>query len=97
VREVIVSLSSVFLRPHLEYCIGVRGPQYTRDVEPLESVQRRAMKMIKRLEHLSCEDTLKELGLSSLEKRRLQAGLIMTFLYLKGVYKHDNFFFYMGR
>ena len=54
-REVSVSLSSVFLRPHLEYCIGVRGPQYTRDVEPLERVQRRAMKMIKRLEHISCE------------------------------------------
>ena len=93
VREGIVHLYSAFMWTHLEYCIWVWDPQHRKDVELLERVQRRAMKMIKRLEHLSCEDTLKELGLSSLEKRRLQAGLIMTFLYLKGVYKHDNFFF----
>jgi len=44
------------VRAHLEYSVQAWGPQYRRDADLLEFVQKRATKMIRGLEHLSYEE-----------------------------------------
>jgi len=92
----ILPLCSAQVRPHLESCIQLWSPQHRKDRDLLERGQRRATEVIRGMEHLSCEEGQRELGLFSLEKRRLQGDLIVAFQYLKGLARKLEMDFLQG-
>ncbi|KAK4813058.1 hypothetical protein QYF61_007560, partial [Mycteria americana] len=68
-------LRTALVRPHLQYCFHCCVLQHKRDVDILERVQRRAMKMIRGLVHLSYEERLRELGTVQPAKEKAGRGV----------------------
>lgn len=66
IKRIVNSLRTS-VRLHLECCVQFWDPPYKRDMEVLEQVQQKAMKMTQGLEH--CDERLRQLGPFSLERR----------------------------
>lgn len=82
-REVILPLSSALVRSI--WSLQTWAPQYKGGMELLEQVHRRAIKMMKGLQHLCYKERLRELGLSLKKK-----NFISAYQYLKGGWQEEG-------
>ena len=77
-------------RPHLEYASTSWTPIFKKDKFQIENVQRRATRLVKSIRHLSYEERLRALGLTSLEYRRERADMIQVYKIMHGIDKIDK-------
>ncbi|KAJ7423964.1 hypothetical protein BTVI_08074 [Pitangus sulphuratus] len=60
--ECVEDNTAALVKLHVKYCVWFWAPQFRKDIDMLEHVQRKAMKLVKGLEHESNEEQLRELG-----------------------------------
>ena len=71
------------VRPHLEYASPVWSPITKEEIKRIESIQRRATKLVPALNQLCYTDRLRALKLPTLEYRRTRQDLILLFNYIQ--------------
>ncbi|XP_059843914.1 P-selectin glycoprotein ligand 1 isoform X2 [Hypanus sabinus] len=83
--NVMVRLYKALVRPNLEYCMQFWSPNYWKDINKVERVQRRFTRMLLGLEKMSYRERLNRLGLYSLERRRMKGDLIEVYKVMMGI------------
>ena len=78
-REVFLRLYKQYVRPHLEFSSSVWSPWTNADINALEDVQMKAVRMISGLRSNEYEGKLAELKLWSLAKRREMFDLVQMY------------------
>ena len=78
----IIPLYKSLARPHLEHAVRFWSPNLSRDIDKIETIQRRATKMISEIRNHSYHQRIQDLDLNSLVQRRLRGQLIEVFKYL---------------
>ena len=83
-------LYKALVRPHLEYACTVWSPRNKKEKRAIESVQRRATRMVSGLAGMSYSERLIRLGFPSLEYRRERADVIQVYKIMNGLDKVDR-------
>ncbi len=92
-----IPLYKSLVRPYLEYAEETWSPKSKKNIRLLESVQRRATKLIPEISHVSYEERLKHLKLPSLVYRRHRGDMINVFKYMNNIWDTTDNLFMLSR
>ena len=93
-KETFNALYKSLVRPILEYCAPVWNPYKIKQIKTLESVQRRATRLVKEVKNKSYTERLLSLDLPTLSYRRRRGDMITTFKILHGMIDTDRKIFF---
>ena len=77
------------MKPHLEFASSAWSPWQKGDIETIESIQEKALRMTSGLKGENYEERCKEAGLETLEERRKTQDMAQVFKIVKGINKLD--------
>ena len=98
--QVFAGLYKTYVRPLLEFSVQSWNPSKVSDINALEKVQRRALRMITDQGDASYDEKLKRIGLTTLQARRERGDLLEVFKCMNdinGLDKNDYFEFVQER
>ena len=84
-KDTILALYKSLVKPYLEYCTPIWSRHPIKDIKPVESVQRKATKLVQGITYWKYDKRLEYLELIQLVRRRVRSDLIETFKIMKGV------------
>ena len=82
-------LYKALVRPHIEYANSVWHPCKKKDIETIEKVQKRAIKLVISVRKSTYKDRLIVLNVHTLKYRRIRGDMIEVFKIIKQ--KYDSF------
>ena len=85
-EEIFVLLYKSLVRSHFDYGMSVWTPHLVKYNKAIESVQRRATKMIPTIKDLSYSERLKKLKLPTLAYRRARGDMIEVYKIVTDIY-----------
>ena len=88
--KTISTLYKIMVRPHLEYSNVIWGPFYQGDIRSVETIQRRATKLIPELKDFPYVDRMKNLELPSLMYRRRRGDMNQMYKIINGIVRIDK-------
>ncbi|MCU7801386.1 MAG: reverse transcriptase family protein, partial [gamma proteobacterium symbiont of Lucinoma myriamae] len=84
-KDIFLNLYKSLVRPHLEYGSCVWTVMYKKDCIAIENVQRRATKLVKSIKNKSYTDRIRDLGIPSLQYRRIRADMVEVYRIINGI------------
>jgi ribonucleases P/MRP protein subunit RPP40 len=95
-KSTILQLYESLVRPHPEYSIQAWKPNFRKDIDLLEGVQRSATKLITAIKDEIFDDRLHYVNLTTLETRRLRGDLIEVFKIFEGLDDLDPHIYFVN-
>ena len=84
-EETLLVLYKTIIRPILDYGNTIWFPTLKKDIGAIENVQRRVTSLLPKLSHLSYEERLRALNLTTLHYRRYRMDMIQVFEILNNI------------
>ena len=88
--DIFIPLYKSLIRSHFDYAMIIWSPNLGKFIDSIESVQRRATKMIPEIKNLSYPERLKYLNLPTLAYRRARGDMIEVFKIISNIYNSNS-------